>query len=54
MSARLIQIASEAFDPEEVHKAFRAAVSGAGAIVAFTGLVRGGGCLLYTSPSPRD
>ena len=43
MSARLIQIASEAFDPEEVHKAFRAAVSGAGAIVAFTGLVRGGG-----------
>ena len=43
MSARLVHIASEAFDPEDAHKAFRGAVSGAGAIVAFTGLVRGGG-----------
>ena len=33
---------SSPFDPEESHKNFRSAVSGAGAIVAFTGLVRDG------------
>lgn len=41
MTARFLQIAEETFDPELAHKAFRKAVSGAGAIVAFTGLVRG-------------
>lgn len=43
MNARLLQVSDKAFDPEAAHKSFREAVSGAGAIVAFTGLVRGEG-----------
>jgi len=41
MTARFLQILSEAFDPETAHRSFRETISGAGAIVAFTGLVRG-------------
>ena len=43
MTARYLNISSKPFDPEQAHKTFRKAVSGAGAIVAFTGLVRGNG-----------
>jgi molybdopterin synthase catalytic subunit len=43
MSATFLKICEERFDPEAEHKAFRDAVGGAGAIVAFTGLVRGEG-----------
>ena len=43
MTARYLDISSEPFDPELAHKDFRKAVLGAGAIVAFTGLVRGNG-----------
>jgi len=43
MSANFLHITSESFDPEQAHKVFREAVGGAGAIVAFTGLVRGEG-----------
>ena len=43
MTYRSLNILSEPFDPEDAHKSFRNAVSGAGAIVAFTGLVRGVG-----------
>ncbi len=43
MNARFLHITPEPFDPEQAHKAFREAVTGAGAIVAFTGLVRGEG-----------
>jgi len=41
MTARYLNISPDPFDPEASHKAFREAVNGAGAIVAFTGLVRG-------------
>ncbi len=41
MDVRFLQISADAFDPEAAHKTFRDAVKGAGAIVAFTGLVRG-------------
>lgn len=41
MTFRSLNILAESFDPEDAHKNFRVAVSGAGAIVAFTGLVRG-------------
>ena len=43
MAATYLKICEESFDPEAEHKAFREAVDGAGAIVAFTGLVRGEG-----------
>lgn len=43
MSTRFLQVSEEMFDPELAHKSFREAVKGAGAIVAFTGLVRGEG-----------
>ena len=42
MTSRFLQILSKPFDPEAAHKTFRETISGAGAIVAFTGLVRGG------------
>lgn len=43
MTATYLKICKESFDPEAEHKAFRNTVGGAGAIVAFTGLVRGEG-----------
>ena len=43
MTASYLKICEERFDPEAEHKAFRKSVGGAGAIVAFTGLVRGEG-----------
>jgi molybdopterin synthase catalytic subunit len=43
MAAIYLKICEESFSPEAEHKAFREAVGGAGAIVAFTGLVRGEG-----------
>ncbi|WP_026941839.1 molybdenum cofactor biosynthesis protein MoaE [Hellea balneolensis] len=43
MTASYLRICDTSFDPEAEHKAFREAVGGAGAIVAFTGLVRGEG-----------
>ncbi len=43
MSTKFLQVSKEEFDPELAHKSFRKAVNGAGAIVAFTGLVRGEG-----------
>ena len=41
MTAAYLKICDQGFDPEAEHKAFRDSVGGAGAIVAFTGLVRG-------------
>jgi len=35
-----VLISDQGFDPEDAHKRFRQEMSGAGAIVAFTGLVR--------------
>lgn len=43
MTVSFLKICNENFDPEAEHKAFRETVGGAGAIVAFTGLVRGEG-----------
>jgi len=43
MTAAYLKICEDSFDPEVEHKAFRDEVGGAGAIVAFTGLVRGEG-----------
>lgn len=43
MTSNYLKICETSFDPETEHKAFREAVGGAGAIVAFTGLVRGEG-----------
>lgn len=43
MTVSYLEICEDSFDPEAEHKAFREAVGGAGAIVAFTGLVRGEG-----------
>ena len=43
MTAAYLKICDESFDPEAEHKAFRETIGGAGAIVAFTGLVRGEG-----------
>ena len=43
MNATFLKICETPFDPETEHKAFRDSISGAGAIVAFTGLVRGEG-----------
>jgi len=43
MTANYLRICEQSFDPEAEHKAFRGEVGGAGAIVAFTGLVRGEG-----------
>ena len=43
MTASYLKNCEQSFDPEAEHKAFRKAVGGAGAIVAFTGLVRGEG-----------
>ena len=37
-----VVITDKPFDPEAAHAAFRTSVAGTGAIVAFTGLVRGG------------
>jgi len=41
MTARYLNISADPLDPEAAHKTFREVVNGAGAIVAFTGLVRG-------------
>ena len=41
MTANYLKICEDSFDPEAEQKTFREAVSGVGAIVAFTGLVRG-------------
>lgn len=43
MTATYLKICDKPFDPEAEHKSFRDKVGGAGAIVAFTGLVRGEG-----------
>ena len=43
MKVSYLKICETSFDPEAEHKAFRDKVGGAGAIVAFTGLVRGDG-----------
>ncbi len=43
MTATYLKICKQRFDPEAEHKAFREVINGAGAIVAFTGLVRGEG-----------
>jgi molybdopterin synthase catalytic subunit len=43
MDATYLKICEISFDPEVEHKTFRESVGGAGAIVAFTGLVRGEG-----------
>ena len=43
MTASFLKICGQSFDPEAEHKAFRDTVGGTGAIVAFTGLVRGDG-----------
>ena len=43
MTVSYLKICEDSFDPEAEHKVFREAVGGAGAIVAFTGLVRGEG-----------
>ena len=43
MTASHLKICEGSFDPEAEHKTFREAVGGAGAIVAFTGLVRSEG-----------
>jgi len=43
MKATYLNICNQSFDPEAEHKTFREKVGGAGAIVAFTGLVRGEG-----------
>ena len=40
MTETYLKICEESFDPEAEHKAFRESVGVAGAIVAFTGLVR--------------
>lgn len=41
MTASYLKICEDSFDPEAEHKAFRDELGNAGAIVAFTGLVRG-------------
>jgi len=41
VGATFLKICEASFDPEAEHKVFRDSVGGAGAIVAFTGLVRG-------------
>jgi len=41
VTAIYLKICGRSFDPEAEHKTFRDSVGGAGAIVAFTGLVRG-------------
>lgn len=41
MTTQYLKISDTSFDPEVEHKAFRDSVNGAGAIIAFTGLVRG-------------
>ncbi len=46
MTASYLKICDSSFDPEAEHKAFRDKVGGAGALVAFTGLVRGEGAAL--------
>jgi len=43
MTVTYLKICEQSFDPEAEHKAFREEIDGAGAIVAFTGLVRGEG-----------
>jgi len=43
VSATYLKVCNESFDPEGQHKTFRDKIDGAGAIVAFTGLVRSEG-----------